>query len=162
MSTKLSTDYIANYLDNVAKQAQQLMALLQEERNIISSNDGIALEEVTLSKEKLAETIQISTQHFNQHLQQAGFGNNNLSLSKYFETCVEPVATQFKTTWQNLQLVLKQCQDENRINGRLLNSSQRRIKQALSILQGQSIEEDLYGSGGESVNQSSGNSLTHA
>ena len=162
MATKLSTEYIARYLEKGAEQARQLMALLQEERNILSGSDGAALETVTHSKEKLAETIQMNTRQCSQYLHQAGFGNDNLSLSKYIETCAEPFATQFKTTWNNLQSILKQCQDENRINGKLLNSSQRRIKQALSILQGQPVEEDLYGSSGEAVNQSSGNSLTHA
>jgi len=162
MNNKLSTEYIASYLEKGAEQARQLMALLQEERNILSSNDGAKLEKITHSKEQLAETIQTSTRQCSQQLHQAGFGNDNLSLSKYIETCAEPVATQLKTTWNNLQSMLKQCQDENRINGKLLNSSQRRIKQALSILQGQPVEEDLYGSSGESVNHSSGNSLTHA
>jgi len=162
MTNKLSTEYIASYLEKGAEQARQLMTLLQEERNILSGNDGAALEKVTQNKEKLAEIIQINTRQCSQYLHQAGFGNDNFSLNKYIETCAEPFATQFKTTWGNLQSVLKQCQDENRINGKLLHSSQRRIKQALSILQGQPVEEDLYGSSGKAVSQSSGNSLTHA
>lgn len=162
MSEKLSTQYISNYLEEGTDQAQKLMSLLQDERNVLSTNDSAALEAITGKKEKLAGTIQTSTQKCKQHLQQAGFGNDSLSLNKYIETCAEPITTQLKTMWSSLQSVLKQCQEENRINGKLITSSQRRIKQALSILQGKPVEEDLYGKAGESINRSSGNSLTHA
>lgn len=162
MAPTLSTEYIAEHLDTVENQAKQLMTLLQDERDALSTNDGNALEVITNSKEKLAEKIQINTRKCSQQLLEAGFGEGNISLTKYIETCAEPLATQFKSAWDNLQSILKQCQEENRINGKLINSSQRRIKQALSILQGKPVEEDLYGKGGKSVNLSSGNSLTHA
>lgn len=162
MASTLSTEYIAEHLDKVEAQAKQLMTLLQDERDVLSTNDGSALEVITNSKEKLAEEIQMNTRKCNQHLLDAGFGESNVGLTKYIETCAEPLATQFRTAWDNLKSILKQCQEENRINGKLINSSQRRIKQALSILQGKPVEEDLYGKGGKSINPSSGNSLTHA
>jgi len=162
MATKLTTEYIATYLEKGEEQAKQLMSLLQDERNVLATNDGSALEKITNAKEKLAQTIQSSTQQCSQFLQEAGFGSNNLSLKKYIDSCAEPLATQLRTAWLALQSVLKQCQDDNRINGRLLNNSERRIKQALSILQGQPVEEDLYGKGGQAVNQSPGKSLSHA
>ncbi len=162
MTNKLSTEYMAGYLEEAEEQAKQLMMLLQDERNVLAMNDSAALEDVTNSKEQLADVMQINTRQCSQYLQQAGFGNNELSLNKYIESCVDPFTTQFKTTWNNLQSVLKQCQEENRINGKLLSNSQRRIKQALSILQGTPVEEDLYGKGGKSINHSAGNSLTHA
>jgi len=162
MSEKLSTQYISNYLEEGTEQAQLLMSLLQAERNVLSSNDSAALEVITNKKEKLTETIKTSTKQCKQYLQQAGFGNDNLSLNKYIETCAEPFTAKLKTMWSSLQAVLKQCQEENRINGKLITSSQRRIKQALSILQGQPVEEDLYGKAGETINPTSGNSLTHA
>jgi len=162
MATSLSTEYIDQYLQQGTEQAQQLMKLLQDERHILSSNDGAALEAVTDSKQQLAQTIQASTRICSQLLDKAGFGNDARSLSNYIQSCAEPHASKFKVTWEKLQSILKQCQDENRINGKLINSSQRRIKEALSIIQGQPVEEDLYDRGGETVNQSSGNSLTHA
>ena len=162
MATTPGTDYIAEYLEKGIEQAQRLMSLLQDERNVLSTNDSSALENITNSKEQLAEAIQISTRQCGQYLQKAGFGDNNQSLSEYIKTCSEPFSTKFESMWHNLQSILKQCQEENRINGKLINSSQRRIKQALSILQGQPVDEDLYGSGGKTVNTSSGNSLTHA
>lgn len=162
MSTTISAEYVAGYLKSATEQAKQLMSLLQDERNILSSNDGAALESITSNKEQLAENLQKSTRQCSQRLQQAGFGSDDLSLSKYIDSYEEPFAVQLKEQWLALQSILKQCQDENRINGRLLNSSQRRIKQALSILQGQPVEEDLYGKAGVAVNPSSGKSLTHA
>ncbi len=162
MTNTLSTDYLADYLEKGLERAQHLLSLLQDERNVLSKNDSSALENITNSKEELAEAIQISTRQCRQYLQQAGFGDNSQSLSEYIKMCSEPFATKFEPMWHNLQSILKQCQEENRINGKLINSSQRRIKQALSILQGQPVDEDLYGSGGKSVTSSLGNSLTHA
>lgn len=162
MVTTLSTQYISKYLEEVAAQAEQLMSLLQEERDVISVSNGDALEAVTSSKEKLATAIQFNTRQCSQQLQQAGFGNNDLSLSKYIDSCSEPYTSQFRSAWNDLQSVLKQCQEENRINGKLISSSQRQIKQALSIIQGKPVEEDLYGKSGKSINPTSGNTLSHA
>ncbi|MCK4742523.1 MAG: flagellar protein FlgN [Sulfuriflexus sp.] len=158
----LDPQVIAEYLKEAGHQAQLLIQLLDDERVCISSNDGQALEEIAVNKATLAQTIQASTKVFSQQLQQAGFSADNHGLTDYFENCDQTHASNFKDTWQNLQLRLKECQDENRINGKLLGSSQRRIKQALSILQGQPVDEDLYGRGGEAVNHSTGNSLTRA
>jgi len=162
MTTDRNTQYIAEYLEQATKQAQQLMQLLNDERSVISSNDGDALEKITANKEKLAKEIQADTQVCTQYLQQAGFSADKNGLIEYFKSCTDSHSKQLKTVWQKLQALLKECQEENRINGRLLGSSQRRIKQALSILQGKSVSEELYGRGGETVNESMGNSLTHA
>lgn len=162
MTTNLDTQYITEYLEECNSQAQQLMQLLLNERNVISSNDAPALEVIATSKEKLAQAIHASTQVCCQHLQQAGYGADAPGLTGYFQNCSESHVKLFKLTWEKLQLLLEQCQDENRINGKLLNNSQRRIKQALAILQGKPFDEELYGRGGETVNHSTGNSLTHA
>jgi len=161
MTTNLNTQYIAEYMEECSSQAQQLMQLLTDERNVISSNDGRALEEITANKEKLAKEIQANTQVCNQRLQQAGYSADNRGLIEYLQSCTETHGIQLKKAWETLQSLLKDCQYENRINGRLLGSSQRRIKQALAILQGKPQDEDLYGSAGETVNSSMGNSLTH-
>lgn len=158
MNKNLDPQTIAEYLKEASNQAQLLMTLLRDERQCISSNDASALEEIASSKATLAQTIQVSTKIFSEHLQQAGFSADDRGLADYFESHNEAN----KTTWQDLQSLLKECQDENRINGKLLGNSQRRIKQALSILQGKPADEDLYNRGGESVNQSNGNSLTRA
>lgn len=162
MDKSLELQTIAKYLTEAGNQTRQLMQLLQDERESISSNDGNALEKIATSKATLAQTIQTSTKIFNQHLQQTGFSADKDGLADYLENCDTTHASNFKDTWKELQALLKKCQDENRINGKLLGSSQRRIKQALSILQGQAIDEDLYDRGGETVNHSTGNSLTRA
>ena len=162
MTSTLDTEYLAAYLEEGTNQAQRLMQLLNDERAIISSNDGHALEEIATSKEKLAQEIQASTVICSQRLEQAGYTANNRGLAEYFQRCPETHSKHLKTTWKKLQNLLKECQDKNRINGKLLGNSQRRIKQALSILQGKPVDEDLYGRGGETVQQSTGNTLTHA
>jgi len=162
MLTNLSAQYVSEYLEEATGQARQLIQLLDDERKVIAANDGQALEGITASKEKLAQAMQASTQVCSQRLQQAGFSANNSGLLDYFQSCNEVHATQLTQTWENLQSLLKECKDENRINGKLLGGSQRRIKQALAILQGKPVDEELYGRGGESVNHSTGNSLTHA
>ena len=154
----LNPDYIADYLDKGEQQVAQLMQLLQDERDCISKNDGDRLARIAQDKQKLAQEIQDHTQQCEDSLHQAGFGNDNDSLRNYIERCAQPLVVR----WQSLQKQLKQCQTENRINGKLLTNSQRRIKQALAILQGKPVEEDLYGKAGKAVTTSSGNSLTHA
>jgi len=162
MTSTLNTEYLAAYLEEGTNQAQQLMQLLNDERDIISSNDANALENIAASKEKLAQKIQASTVICSQRLEQAGYTANNSGLAEYFQRCSETNSKQLKSTWEKLQSLLKECQNKNRINGKLLGNSQRRIKQALSILQGKPVDEELYGRGGETVHQSTGNSLTHA
>ena len=154
----LNPEYIADYLDKGEQQVAELMQLLQDERDCISCNDAIKLAHITQNKQQLAQEIHTHTQQCEHALQQAGFGNDNNSLRTYIERCAKPLLNR----WQSLQALLKQCQTENRINGKLLINSQRRIKQALAILQGKPVEEDLYGKAGQALTESSGNSLTHA
>ena len=162
MTNNLNTQNLKEYLEEGANQAQRLMQLLNDERSIISSNDGNALENIAASKEKLAKEIQASTQICNQRLEQAGYNADNRGLIECIQSCTETHSRHLKETWEKLQSLLKECQDANRINGKLLGNSQRRIKQALSILQGKPLDEELYGRGGETVHQSTGNTLTHA
>ena len=162
MTASLNTTYMQDYLDRQLQDAQALLELLGNEREALSGNDGEAIEAFAASKYRLAREVETATQQCNQLLEQSGFDTNKSGIEKFFQSCGEPHATAFSSRWKECQDILLQCQQENRVNGKLIDSSKRRIKQAISILQGQPVDEELYGKRGNTVNHATGSSLTRA
>jgi flagella synthesis protein FlgN len=54
--------------------------------------------------------------------------------------------------WQQLLQLLKRCRLINESNGALVASQRRHVQQALTLLSGHALEEDIYGPDGMTLN----------
>jgi len=162
MNEDMTAAYMGTYLEQSYAQASRLLQLLTNEREAISKSDADALEGITAEKKHIARQLENATQACMALLKQSDFSSDDKGMLDFFASCEEPHAVQLSEQWNTLQGVLKQCKEENRINGQLLESSQRRIKQAIGILQGQPTDQELYGRKGKTLATSLTNSLTQA
>jgi len=162
MNEDMTTAYMGTYLEQSYGQATRLLQLLNNEREAISNSDATALEGITAEKKHIARQLENATQACMNLLKQSEFSGDDKGMLDFFATCEDAQAAQLTEQWNTLQGVLKQCKEDNRINGQLLDSSQRRIKQAIGILQGQPTDQELYGRKGKTLATSLTNSLTQA
>ena len=157
-----TSDYIRQYLTQCLASSDQLILMLERERNALSNQSAKELENTAFEKKLLAELIDSQTKECGQRLEQEGYGQGPASISNYISKAGEDVSKELSTLWESIQQNLKRCQNENRVNGRVLETSQKRIKQAIDILHGQAPEGVLYGRAGKTVSDSKAHTLSRA
>jgi len=156
-------DYIQQYLTQCVACSEQLLAMLERERNALSNQSAKELENTAFEKKLLADIIDKQTKECSQRLEQEGYGQGPQSISTFIQQATaEDAQQELSTLWQSLQENLGHCQDKNRLNGRVLESSQKRIKQAIDILHGQTPDGELYGRAGKTVSDSKAHTLSRA
>jgi len=154
-------DYIRQYLTQCVACSEQLISMLERERNALSNQSAKELENTAFEKQLLAEVIDKQTKECAQRLEQEGYGQGPKTISIFIDQAKD-AQEELSTLWQTLQQNLSRCQNENRLNGRVLESSQKRIKQAIDILHGQTPGGELYGRAGKTISDSKAHTLSRA
>lgn len=157
-----NSTFIKVCLEDELKYANGLLELLAEERNALAKNNGKEIENIAQQKRKLAEQLELSAGRRSSHLQET-HNMATADIRDYLDDCASTESGQeLNALWQQLSTSLNQCREQNRLNGSILESSQRSIKQAIALLQGQGQEGELYGRAGKTVSSTSGHSFTRA
>lgn len=157
-----NSTFIKVCLEDEVKYANGLLELLSAERNALAKNNGKELENIAQQKRKLAEQLELSAGRRTNHLLETS-GMASTDIRDYLNHCAPTENGQeLNTLWQQLSDSLNQCREQNRLNGSILESSQRSIKQAIALLQGQGQEGELYGRAGKTVSSTPGHSFTRA
>lgn len=125
------SDALASVLDDMQQVADQLLAVLQAERDALNTADAEALGQAGTQK-----------QAFMQQLEQLDDERQLL--------CREHPARHaaLEPQWQQVVQSLRQCHTLNQRNGRSVNQRLTQVRQALAILTGHPGENELYGRGG--------------
>lgn len=110
-------------LERSIEGAQRLLALLERERSALEHGDAAALETCVAEKNRLLD-----------------------ELDRLGRTA--PLAAATPGVRENLRRLLERCTERNRVNGRIIELSRRRIQQALALLRGQTAGSELYGPAG--------------
>lgn len=115
--------------------AEELLITLNDERQCLAGTDHTALTALFARKSELASAL------------------SELDQRRAHLIAQEPTDEAVSgTNWARYCSLLEQCREGNAINGRLVQDRQRHVKQALSILRGQSnVEPDLYSQQGATV-----------
>lgn len=159
---------------NPAKQAQetditQLMAqecasakllcdILASERNALAANKLELLDELATKKQTQIEKLEALGKIRIDWLSCRGIDTDSTKLNEYFTHAGNEQAR----AWQTLLKQLEECQQLNRVNGSIVKQLQKKITNALSILQGQADSTDLYDQSGKSTTNSNTSILTRA
>lgn len=154
--------YIKVCLEDEVTYATDLLELLSAERDALSKNDSNELEAVAKQKRELAEQLETSAERRSKHLLETT-GLATADMQDYIDNAPSTDDQQpLKVLWEQLIEVLSQCREQNRLNGSILESSQRSIKQAIALLQGHGQAGELYGRAGKTISSASAHSLTRA
>ncbi len=141
--------YKASLLENELEAAESLLSTLKNEFEAL--NNTIAPEEISqLAKQKEQQLIT---------MEEASQKRISIISITDSELSVEPL----KSLWKRLLRTAQTCQNQNQINGGIINTTKRHIEQANTILNGrQPVSELRYDSSGETVSERQPRTLAKA
>jgi len=129
-------------LNDLLKQAQeaveQLIRALREEYAALTSNNLPGFEAAIHKKIACTSQLELIEQNLFSLLRNAGYSFDKAGLTAYVETLNSPAEKRaILHHWQQLHDAIAQCQNQNQVNGRILNIASLNIRQALEVLTGQ-------------------------
>jgi len=141
------------------KHARRLVELLQLERTCLQKRDSQTLAELIEEKDQLLKKLDQSAQIRNEWLGQLGYDTSLKAWENVIEQQQDEVLS---LLWSQLQQSILKGRELNEINGRLIGRSQQTLLKLLSILRGNSAAPQLYGSDGNTRNNSESQCFTEA
>lgn len=125
--------------------AEHLLELLAKERTTLGT-DGDAIEALANAKaERIEQLEQLHAQRV-QLLRQAGCDGSRDGMDLFLRRSRS--GAELRSAWQQLLETISACRDQNQINGIIVESTRRSLRDTLSILQGQQPDDATYGENG--------------
>lgn len=142
---------------------QRMLGILQQEYEALKENDLKAFDKAVGEKQLQTRVLEELETHF-QPLTKMMDGVIDKKLLNNFIDDMEPgpEKDQLRSTWKEFLVILNNCNEQNLINNRILESSRVNIRQALDILRGETSNPALYSASGKENPDDQGNSLAIA
>jgi flagella synthesis protein FlgN len=133
--TALSQDTLLQHIGQDISACRNLLQLLEQERDALKARDLTALEDVIQNKSA-------NLQHLEQSAKQrsiwvASQKQPKDSVEDTWLALLRTCKPQVEQTWGELKDLLRECQEQNEINGKLLARNQQVFSRLLSIVRGQ-------------------------
>ena len=146
-------------LEDILAHLNALQETLQAEYQALSDNDRQGIEQAARDKSRLTAMLDDLEQERVALLREAGLDLDRSGVMAYLgrhqNSSPDPVAR----TWQEIEQLSRECEQQNRLNGIIIEHNRKRTETALNILQGQSGNTELYSSSGNAVSSSSRQSI---
>lgn len=98
----------------------ELLAMLQRQHLLLATHEVDELTQHNLQQTELMKQIQQQAQHRCQHLGALGLAPDEQGMAKLIARLPDPLRQTMTGQWQQLEASLRQCQQQNDRNGRLL------------------------------------------
>jgi flagella synthesis protein FlgN len=122
----------------------RLHQLLEAEHAAIAGRDTTALDQLTAEKLTLLAELEGFAKERQAVLQQAGLSADRAGFETLLAGFPGDDGRDLSARWETIQAQLDTCQEQNRLNGIVLDASYRATQQALAILLGQTREAETY------------------
>lgn len=129
----------ARLLQQETAAIKALLVLLAQERQALGERDASVLATTVHEKEQQLGLLDQLAQQRSQLLQQAGLTADKTGFEAFLES---DGSGQLANFWTGLEGLLRECQQQNQINGSLLETNKQVVQQALSILTGREVGQD--------------------
>lgn len=139
---------------------QLLEVLHKENRTLRGAKDLVEIEKSTAEKQALIEQLESHTAAHDRFLATLDLAPGRLGTEQYLQTL--PAQAAEHATWAHLQSLIRECQDQNEINGGIVLLGRRHAAQALEILTGNQERGPVYGRCGEALGDNRKTSLANA
>jgi len=145
------------------KSTRQLLKTLKQEYDCLSVNDVTALEGIVASKQQCAVDLEKHEKTLFDLLTQTGYQGNNQGLKAFLnDTHADPDYQTLHNAWNVLLKTSLECNQQNVINARIINAASITIKQALNVLSGRDVDNELYEKSGKTIDGGQSTSFTVA
>lgn len=129
---------------------ERLASALQDEHGAMVARDSERLEHLVGLKQQVLQQLEEGHQRRLVLLQRSGLASDKAGFSTLLEQCAD-AGHDHGLAWEQLKSALQDCQKQNEINGKVLESGRRVIHNTLSILMGgQGEAAELYTQEGKS------------
>lgn len=145
MDLDLLSRQLCTLISEQTQSAGELFALLQKEYDALKENDVEAIENVAEQKNRIVDSIQQLGRQRQQLVQDYGFSPGNASRTEFLGSFGSTTTEDLSRRWENLDIKIRECQDQNQVNGRLIEVSQQHVHRALSLLRGEENQGAGYG-----------------
>ena len=142
---------------------RQLLKTLTQEYDCLSANDITVLEGIVASKQKCALELEKYERTMFDLLRTANYQGDNQGLKCFLQDTQGK--SEFATLHQAWNVLLKttmECNEQNVINARIINTASISIKQALNVLSGRDVDNTLYEKSGKTAEGGGSQSYTTA
>lgn len=142
---------------------QSMLEILQHEYHALQENDLEAFDKAVEEKELQVRSLKELEKYFQPLIEMMGGTINKEFIDNFINNMeLGPEKDQFQSTWEEFLQALKSCDEQNRINNRIIESSRINIRQTLDILRGEASAPALYGASGKENPDDQGNPLAVA
>ena len=154
---------VAELLLSAIAHINSLHESLQDEHQALSSNNLMAFERSVESKISRTSDLESIEKSLFSILNNAGFKMTKKGIADYIST-LNKVSDRKKMSllWQKMASALQECQQQNQVNGRILNMASVNIRQALDVLTGKRGNSKTYSSSGKQSKGDNSNSIAVA
>ncbi len=159
MNKKDSYIELGIMLDAELAHTEAMIALLKKEGKILP-RDTDALLEISEQKNCLLKKLEQCHINRNSLLQAFGYNPDQHGLEACIAWC--DLDGKLQSKWNEFKEQVKTCRTQNQLNGSVMDSSLRVVKQALSILYGQQLYENTYDANGQAESGNKGRSIAKA
>jgi flagella synthesis protein FlgN len=133
--------------------ATQLLDILTSERDALVHSEPEKMVKMTASKQPLIVQLEQLSRQREAVLQAEGFSSGKDGLTAFIANQSDEQAVQLNALMAELKVLARHCQNNNQINGGIVNVNRQYLHRAMSILRGRDMEVTSYGPGGEYTNQ---------
>ncbi|KEF32528.1 Flagellar biosynthesis protein FlgN [Marinobacter nitratireducens] len=152
-------DDLKQLLSQDVRQLEALTDILKSEKACLASSDIQSLQALTTEKNQHLGELRERAKKKIHALVAMGYRPETGDPSRFIRSAG---FTELYDVWQQADTGLKQCQELNRHNGRVLGHLQTRLNRLTDIFRGASGQQKLYGSTGHQTTVSSRNVLASA
>ena len=145
------------------RSTKQLLKTLQQEYDCLSANDITALDAIVADKQQCASELEKHEHALFNLLAKANYQPNNHGLKSFLQdTQAQQGFTTVHNAWNVLLKATLESNEQNVINARIINTASINIKQALNLLNGRDIDNELYEKSGKTSDGGNSQSFTVA
>jgi len=147
---------ITPLLEDITNYLEQLFHVLETEYKALSDSDLTAIQTVAQEKVLLMEQLEDLNKDRRMLLESAGLNLAATGINDLFNSSTITNKPKLKTLWDSISTLSKKCEQQNNINGIIIDNNKRHTENALSVLQGQGNQQttELYSNKGQSIKTS--------
>jgi flagellar biosynthesis/type III secretory pathway chaperone len=143
------------------KATKLLLKALKQEYDCLSTDDITALDGIIASKQQCASELEQYEKALFNLLSDANYEANNQGLKTFLQdTQAKPDFSTLHNAWNVLFKTVLECNEQNVINAQIINSASANIKQALNLLSGRNVDNELYEKSGKTKDGGNSQSFT--
>jgi len=151
MQTSTIESTLTEVLAEEITQSGWLLEALEQERSVLQASEIDSLNEVVQKKVAITDALFALERKRMAILSEAGF---NPAKSKQW---LDKISSQpLGSLWNELIDITKKCHYQNRLNGAIVQSAQRRTQGLLALLRGEAKGTNTYAADGKQSNFSAG------